>query len=114
MFRGNSNSYKSNRLEYYIYLFTILFRCFRVVRISRCREKNTSDILVNEKTKKTLLQQSFLGACRRIPSLAREREFFRLAKTAKPGDVCSIVDTAGCGQTEKGQVEARSNLPTGC
>jgi len=74
-----------------------------------------------------------LGVCRRTPSSARERAFLRLAD-GEAGDVCSIVDTAGCRQAdnsgcldptvaakqlinetvqEKGPLEARSSSPTG-
>jgi hypothetical protein len=54
-----------------------------------------------------------LGVCRRIPSLARERAIFSSGKDGEAGDVCFIVDTAGCNQAEKGPLEARSNFPTG-
>ncbi len=55
----------------------------------------------------------YLGACRRIPSSARERAIFSPGKDGEAGDVGSIVDTAGCSQAEKGPLEARSNSPTG-
>ena len=54
-----------------------------------------------------------LGACRRIPSLVRERAIFSSGKDGKAGDVGFIVDTAGYCQAEKGPLEARSSSPTG-
>ena len=53
------------------------------------------------------------GACRRIPSSARERGNFLPDKDGEAGDVGSIVDTAGCRQAKKGPLEARSNSLTG-
>jgi hypothetical protein len=38
---------------------------------------------------------SFLGVCRRIPSWARERAVFRLARTVKQAISVYIVDAAG-------------------
>ena len=69
-----------------------------------------------------------LGACRRIPSLARERAVFSSGKNGEAGDVGYTVDTAGCSQADnsgcldppvsetaqgKGPLEARSGSPTG-
>jgi hypothetical protein len=34
-------------------------------------------------------------------------------KDGEAGDVCFIVDAAGCSQAEKGPLEARSSSPTG-
>jgi len=56
---------------------------------------------------------TMLGACRRIPSSARERAIFSPGKDGEAGDVGFIVDTAGCRQAEKGLLEARSSSPTG-
>ena len=52
------------------------------------------------------------GLCRKTPSSARERAIFSPGKDGEAGDVCSIVDAAGCGQAEKGPLEARSSFPT--
>ena len=46
------------------------------------------------------------------PSSAGERAVFSSGKDGEAGDVCSVVDTAGCGQVEKGPLEARSRFPT--
>ena len=74
-----------------------------------------------------------LGACRRIPSSARERAIFSPGKDGEADDVGFIVDAAGCSQAdnsgcldptvaatapdttiqEKEPLEARSNSPTG-
>ena len=37
---------------------------------------------------------------------------FSPGKDGEAGDVFSIVDAAGCGQAEKGPLEARSSFPT--
>jgi tetratricopeptide (TPR) repeat protein len=58
-------------------------------------------------------QQRLLGACRRIPSSARERAIFSSGKDGEAGDVGFIVDTARCSQAEKGPLEARSSSPSG-
>ena len=50
--------------------------------------------------------------CRKTPSSARERAIFSPGKDGEAGDVCSIVDAAGCSQAEKGPLEARSSFPT--
>jgi hypothetical protein len=50
--------------------------------------------------------------CRKTPSSARERAVFSPGKDGEAGDVCFIVDTAGCSQVEKGPLEARSGFPT--
>jgi len=65
--------------------------------------------------------------CRKTPSSARERAVFSPGKDGEAGDVCLIVDTAGCSQVdnsgcldptvnrtvqEKGPLEARSGFPT--
>ncbi len=50
--------------------------------------------------------------CRKTPSSARERAIFSPGKDGEAGDVCSIVDAAGCRQAEKGPLEARSGFPT--
>ena len=57
--------------------------------------------------------RSALGACRRIPSLARERPIFSSDKDEEAGNVCFIADTTGCSQAEKGPLKARSSSPTG-
>jgi len=48
----------------------------------------------------------------KTPSSARERAIFSSGKDGEAGDVGSIVDTAGCSQTEKGPLEARSSVQT--
>jgi hypothetical protein len=53
-----------------------------------------------------------LEVCRRIPSSARERAIFSTGKDGEAGDVCSIVDGAGCSQVEKGPFEARATFLT--
>jgi len=50
--------------------------------------------------------------CRKTPSSARERAIFSPGKDGEAGDVCFIVDTAGCSQVGKGPLEARSGFPT--
>jgi len=49
-----------------------------------------------------------LGVCRRIPSSARERAVFRLARTAKQAISVYIVDAAG--RSPVGQQAARSQI----
>ena len=49
--------------------------------------------------------------CRKTPSSARERAILSPGKDGEAGDVCSIVDAAGCGQAAKGPLEARSSFP---
>ena len=49
---------------------------------------------------------------RKTPSSARERAIFSPGKDGEAGDVCSIVDAAGCGRAEKGPREARWGFPT--
>ena len=58
-------------------------------------------------------QKNALGACRRIPTSARERAIFSPGKDGEGGDVGFIVDAAGRSQAEKGPLEARSNCLTG-
>ena len=48
----------------------------------------------------------------KTPSSARERAIFSPGKDGEAGDVCSIVDAAGCSQVEKGPLEARSSFQT--
>ena len=57
-------------------------------------------------------ERTTLGACRRIPTSARERAIFSPGKDDEAGDVGFIVDAAGCSQVEKGPLEARSGFPT--
>ncbi len=49
---------------------------------------------------------------RKTPSSARERAIFLPDKDGEADDVCSIVDTAGCRQADKGPLEAKSGFPT--
>jgi len=49
---------------------------------------------------------------RETPSSARERAFFSPTKDGEAGDVCFIVDAAGCRQAENKPLEARSSFPT--
>ncbi len=49
---------------------------------------------------------------RETPSSARERVICLLGKDGEAGDVCSIVDGAGCRQADKGPLEARPGFPT--
>ena len=53
-----------------------------------------------------------LGFCLRTRSSARERAVFSSGKKGEAGDVGCIVDGAGCSQTEKGPLEARSSFQT--
>ena len=48
----------------------------------------------------------------KTPSSARARAIFSPGKDGEAGDVCSIVDAAGCSQVEKGPLEARSSFQT--
>ncbi|MCH8217052.1 MAG: PD40 domain-containing protein, partial [Planctomycetes bacterium] len=48
----------------------------------------------------------------KTPSSARERAIFSPGKDGEAGDVCSIVDAAGCSQAEEGPIEARSGFQT--
>ena len=50
--------------------------------------------------------------CRKTPSSARERDIFSSGKNGEAGDVCSIVDAAGCSQAKRGPLEARSSFLT--
>jgi len=50
--------------------------------------------------------------CRKTPSSAREQAIFSPGKDGEAGDVRSIVDAAGCGQAEKGPLEARLRFTT--
>jgi hypothetical protein len=65
---------------------------------------------------KALIQYSraYAGSrfCQKTSSLARERAVFSAGKDGEAGDVCSIVDAAGCSQAEKGPLEARSSFLT--
>ncbi len=45
--------------------------------------------------------------CRETLSLARERAIFSPGKEGEAGNVCFIVDAAGCSKAEKEPLEAR-------
>ncbi len=50
--------------------------------------------------------------CQKTPSSARERAVFSSGKDGEAGDVGHIVDAAGCSQTDKQPLEARSSFLT--
>jgi len=67
---------------------------------------------VSNVEQEVVINNAHTRLCRKSPSSARERAIFSPGKDGEAGDVCSIVDTAGCSQAEKGLLEARSSFPT--